>query len=242
MWILEKEMATHSSILAWRIPGTGEPGGLQSMGSRRVRHNWATSPHFHLTCEWDSFHSPHFFAGFGTLIIENVWIPVSLDIPAFVYLWTPAVYRTNNFLPHGRCLHFCSHSYLPVVTTKTSLVLLSFNCMVQFSLVAQSCRTLRPHELQQATPPCPSPAPGVHPNPHPLSPWCNPAISSSIVPFSSCPQSLPASKSFPMSQLFACMRWPKYWTSVLINFKVKVTSVTLLSSQDHYQDQVRKYL
>ena len=62
---------------------------------------------------------------------------------------------------------------------------------------------LRPHELQHARPPCPEPTPGVHPNSHPLSQWCHPSISSSVIPFSSCPQSLPTSESFPMSQLFA---------------------------------------
>ena len=63
--------------------------------------------------------------------------------------------------------------------------------------------SLRPHEPQHARPPCPSPTPGVHPNPHPLSWWCHPTISSSVVPFSSCPQSFPSSGSFQMSQLFA---------------------------------------
>ena len=63
--------------------------------------------------------------------------------------------------------------------------------------------SLRPHELQHARPPCPSPTPGVHSDSRPSSQWCHPAISSSVVPFSSCPQSLPASGSFPMSQLFA---------------------------------------
>ena len=63
--------------------------------------------------------------------------------------------------------------------------------------------SLRPHELQHARPPCPSPIPGVHPNSCPLSRWCHSAISSSVIPFSSCPQSLPASESFPISQLFA---------------------------------------
>ena len=61
--------------------------------------------------------------------------------------------------------------------------------------------SLRPHELQNARPP--PPTPGVHSNSCPSSRWCHPAISSSIVPFTSCPQSLPASESFPMSQLFA---------------------------------------
>ena len=62
--------------------------------------------------------------------------------------------------------------------------------------------SLRPHELQHVRPPCPSPTPGVHPNPCPSSQWCHPIISSSVVPFSSCPQSFPASGSFQMSQLF----------------------------------------
>ena len=63
--------------------------------------------------------------------------------------------------------------------------------------------SLRPHESQHPRPPCPSPSPGVHSNSCPLSRWCHPAISSSVIPFSSCSQSLPASGSFPMSQLFA---------------------------------------
>ena len=60
---------------------------------------------------------------------------------------------------------------------------------------------LPPHETQHARPPCPSPSPGVHSDSGPSSPWCHPAVSSSVVRFSSCPQSLPASESFPMSQL-----------------------------------------
>ena len=63
-------------------------------------------------------------------------------------------------------------------------------------------RLLRPHELQHARPPYPLPTPRVHSDSCPLSQWCHPAISSSVVTFSSCPQSLPASESFPMSQLF----------------------------------------
>ena len=60
-------------------------------------------------------------------------------------------------------------------------------CYLQFSSVAQSCPTLRPHKLQHARPPCPSPTPGVHSDSRPSSQWCHPAISSSAVPFSSCP-------------------------------------------------------
>ena len=85
---------------------------------------------------------------------------------------------------------------------KTFFFSLKWVSSVQFrhSVVSES---LWPHESQHARPPCPSPTTGVHSNLCPPSQWCHPAISSSIVPFSSCPQSLPASGSFPMSQLFA---------------------------------------
>ena len=78
---------------------------------------------------------------------------------------------------------------------------LSFSSVL-FSRSVMS-NSLRPHESQHTRPPCPSPTPGVHSDSRPSSQWCHPAISSSVVPFSSCPQSLPASKSFPVSQLFA---------------------------------------
>ena len=73
---------------------------------------------------------------------------------------------------------------------------------VQFSHSVMS-DSLQPHESQKARPPCPSPTHGVHSDSRPLSRWWHPVISSSVVPFSSCPQFLPASESFPMSQLFA---------------------------------------
>ena len=74
---------------------------------------------------------------------------------------------------------------------------------VQFSHSVTS-DSLQPHDLQHARPPCPSPSPRVHSDSRPLSQWFHAAISSSVFPFSSCPQSLPASESFPMSQLFTC--------------------------------------
>ena len=84
--------------------------------------------------------------------------------------------------------------------------------------------SLRPHESQHARPPCPSPSPGVHSDSHPSSPWCHSAISSSVVPFSSCPQSLPASESFPKSQLFA-------WGGQSIGVSAS-TSVLPMNTQD----------
>ena len=74
--------------------------------------------------------------------------------------------------------------------------------------------SLRPLESQHARPPCPSPTPGVHSNSCPSSRWCHPAISSSVVPFSSCPQSLPASGSFPVSQLFT-------WGGQILEFQLQ---------------------
>ena len=82
---------------------------------------------------------------------------------------------------------------------------------VQFSRSVMSDSS-RPHESQHARPPCPTPTPRVHSNSRPSSQWCHPAISSSVVPFSSCSQSLPASVYFPMSQLFA---WGGQSTGVL---------------------------
>ena len=73
---------------------------------------------------------------------------------------------------------------------------------VQFSHSVVS-DSLPPHEPQHARHPCPSPAPGAHPNPNPLCQWCHPTMSSSVTPFSSCPQPVPSSRSFPMSQLSA---------------------------------------
>ena len=123
-------MATYSSVLAWRIPGMGEPGGLPSMGSHRVRHDWS-------------------------------------DLAA-----------------------------------AAAAVLLDSQHSVQFSCTEVS-NSLWPHGLQHVRLPFPSPTPGAYSNSCPLSQWCHKTISSSVVPFSSCPQSFPASGSFPVSPFFA---------------------------------------
>ena len=97
------------------------------------------------------------------------------------------------------------------------------SCSVQFSCSVVS-DSLRPHESQHARPPCPSPTPGVYPNSCPSSQWYHPAISSSVIPFSSCPQPLPASGSFPMSQLLA-------WGSQSIEVSASA-SVLPMNTQD----------
>ena len=88
-----------------------------------------------------------------------------------------------------------------VALTKDAGLDLRIKQSVQFSRSVMS-DSLRPHESQHARPPCPSPTPGVYLNSYPSSRWCHPANSSSVVPFSSCPRSLPALGSFTMSQLF----------------------------------------
>ena len=94
------------------------------------------------------------------------------------------------------------HSYFHLPSHYCKTFLLTFaKCLVQLSRSVVS-DSLWPHEPQQVRPPCPSPNPRVHPNPCPLSRWWHPTISSSVVPSSSCPQSFPASGTFPMSQLF----------------------------------------
>ena len=86
--------------------------------------------------------------------------------------------------------------------------------------------TLRPHGLQHARLPCPSPPPGVCSNSHPLIQWCHPTISSSVIPFSSCPQSFPESGSFPMNQLFT-------WSGQSIRASAS-TSVLPMNIQDWF--------
>ena len=132
---LREGVTTHSSILAWRIPWTEEPGRLQSMGSQRVRHDWSDLAHIQLI--------PACFIkilGFFSGDLKKCWL----------------------FILHSSV----SHS-------------------VQFSRSVVS-NSLRPNEPQHTRPPCPSPTPEVYPNSCPLSQWCHPTISSSVVPFSSC--------------------------------------------------------
>ena len=99
-------------------------------------------------------------------------------------------------------LSLCSLFYLLIWEESITLSKMLIQRTEQFSRSVVS-DSPRPHEPQHARPPCPSPTPRFHPNSCPSSWWYHPATSSSVVPFSSCPQSLPASGSFPMSQLFA---------------------------------------
>ena len=101
------------------------------------------------------------------------------------------------------------HNPLNILPFESLDSMQSLSNSFQFSRSVTS-DSLRPHEQEHSRPPCPSPTPRVHSNSRPSSQWCHPPISPSVVPFSSCPQSLPASGSFPMSQ--HCIKWPKYWS------------------------------
>ena len=113
------------------------------------------------------------------------------------YMYIYIIHFNFSFLSHRFC----------VIDGRNSMQCLSVVYKIRFNSVqfgrSVMSNSLRPHELQYARPPYPSPTPGVHSYSRPSSQWCHPAISSSVILFSSCPQSLPVSKSFPMSQLFA---------------------------------------
>ena len=126
----------------------------------------------------------------------------------YVFAWKSAFLQDSCELFYGlRWLISCQcYSKMHVVGEGPGATLcfeaFPFSYSVQFSSSVVS-NSLRPHESQHARPPSPSPTPGVHSNSHASSRWYHPALSSSVVPFSSCPQFLPESESFPMSQHFA---------------------------------------
>ena len=133
----------------------------------------------------------------------------------FIYFWLHWVFALLlvAFSICPECCHSFSgcRAWDSVVAPQNNIYISCRNTFPSFSFQFSSVQfsrsvvfdSLRPHESQHARPPCPSPTPGVHPNSRASSQWCHPVISSSVVPFSSCPQSLPASGSCPVSQLFA---------------------------------------
>ena len=123
----------------------------------------------------------------------------SLHLCLFYYLTYRVIVTIvlNSIYIGINILYWCFSFWL----TTFCIIGSSFICLIQFSHSVMT-DSLWPHELQHARPPCPSPTPGVYSNSCPLSWWCHPTISSSVIPFSSRPQSFPASGSFPMSQLF----------------------------------------
>ena len=184
---LEKGKATHSSILFW-------PREFREL------YPWDTTERLSLSCMGvrSCFRHVRLFATLWTvahqtpLSTEFSWQEQwsGLPCPPPGDLSYPRIKRTSLTPPV-----LAGRFFTTDITWEAPISSAQFS----HSVVSNS---LRPHESQHARPPCPSPTPRVCSNSCPLSQWCHPAISSSVVPFSSCPQSLPASGSFPMSQLF----------------------------------------
>ena len=153
-------MATHSNVLAWKVPQAEEPGRLQSMGLKK----------------------------------SQTWLMSKKQQQGSNLVFCGAEISCTS----ARCNSF---AFLLVKIICIIIISLQLIRSVQFSCSVVS-NSLWSHELQHGRPPCPSLTPRVHPDSCALSQWCHPAISSSVIPFSSCTQSLPASGSFPISQLF----------------------------------------
>ena len=129
----------------------------------------------------------------GRLTLRNIFYPGFKIFP----LGSIFSYKNFDLLGHPT---FSDHLFSVVPLCQSSTCVSRDSVQFSLSVVSES---LWSHEPQHTRPLCPSPTPGVHRKPCPLSQWCHRTISSSVVPFSSCPQSLPASGSFQMSQLFA---------------------------------------
>ena len=147
-------------------------------------------------------------------------------------LWTlGCTYPSNSCF----CFYLDIYSKVELLDHMVALFLVFFEkppyCFftVQFSRSVVS-DSFWPHESQHARPPCPSPTPGVHSDSCPSSRWCHPAISSSVVPFSSCLQSLPAWVFSSESTLR--MRWPKYWS---FSFSIRRTPRDSTNLHSHQQ-------
>ena len=134
---------------------------------------------------WEITHLSDIMIWFSTFIVSEEKFTVTFVI-------------TSLYITHVLSLYAVQIFPLPLDLSDIQL----------FSLSVMS-DSLWPHEPQHARPPCPSPTPGVYPNSFPLSWWCHPPISSSVVPFSSCPQSVPPSEYFPISWLFTLGGFPK---------------------------------
>ena len=183
---LEEGMAGHSSILAWSVPWTEEPGGLQCVWLHRFGNNWSDLAHMlarineYLGCGGSGIRFRLLL--WGQRLESSYCKGGHLELwPSMLNLSEPLTCLGHRHLQgpgsveHNLCLFWRSSSFSSV----------QFSC----SVVSDS---LRPHESQHARPPCPSPTPGVQPNPFPLNWWCHPTISSSSTPFFFCPQSIPS--------------------------------------------------
>ena len=206
---LEKEMAIHSSTLAWKIPWMEEPGRLQSMGSQRAGHDWATSLCIvALQC----------YVGFCCTMKCLSCVLCAKSLRSCPTLYDPVDYSPPGSSVHGilqagilawfampSSRELSNPGIEPVSLTSPVLARGFFSsCPAREGQLDVVVQPLSHVHLQHARPPCPSPSPEwACSNSCPLCQWCHPTISSFVVSFSSCLQSFSASGSFPMSRLFA---------------------------------------
>ena len=185
---LEEEMATHSSILAWRILWTA--GRLQFLGLHRVGHDWSNLVPTY--CNQ--------FSQFISSVMSNSLRPNGLQQPGFPVLelaqshvhWVSDAIQPSH--PLLSSSPFAFHLSFSIKVFSNALLLFSHQVMSNSS---------QPQGLQHASIHCPSVSPGICSDSCALSQWCHPTFSSSVIPLSSCPQCFPASGSFPMSWLFS---------------------------------------
>ena len=167
----------------WFFLVPGRTGVLQCMESQRVSHGIETEQKWVPGSHENDLFSLCLSLSYCLVVVADENYPISLYL-SFLILLTLKLFFSLYFIHHSG---------------KLDMFIQIRSDQISHSVVSNS---LRPHESQHTRPPCPPPTPGVHPDSCPSSQWCHPAISSSVVPFSSCPQSLPASESCPMSQLF----------------------------------------
>jgi len=190
---------------------TGRPGILQSLGSQRVRNNWVTELNWTEVTIWHTIDYIWWIWKVISILesgpenkpvknrdcILSIFVHTKSAITGMEYILNIYISELdlhNEYVHNFKCGDDFTVAY---IYTRIHL-----NMQFQFSH-SVVFNSLQPHESQHDRPPCPSPTPGVHPHSCTSSWWCHPAISSSVIPFSSCPQSLQASGPFPRSQIFA---------------------------------------
>ena len=178
-------MATHSSTLAWKVPWTEEPGGLQSMGSLESD-----------TTECQSlFKKPYPTPG---LVPCPSFCLLILVLESQASAYSRVSHTDLCTIPQQGLIKLHAPLHTLYLIWNKAKHECTFHVLSSVQLLSHVDR-LQPHGLQHARPPSPSTTPGAYSNSCPLSQWCHPAISSSVTSFSYCLQSFPASGSFPTS-------------------------------------------
>ena len=233
-------MATHAGILAWKIPWTEEPGGVQSMKLQRVRHDWAAE-HIYTKRGTPGNKGTSGFPTSQQRELRNKGFPLAKYSRG--YGWRSSFHSmsvshsvvSGSLRSHGlQPIRLLCPWTSPGKNTGVGSQWVIISVQFSHSVVSNS---LWPHGLQHARLPCPSPTPRACSNSCPLSQWCHPTISFSVILLSSCFQSFPASGSFPNESVFH-IRWQSIRASasvlplnILDWFPLKWTGLISLQSK-----------